>query len=124
MAPWVTMLLLAAQAAATPPGQWRVLSSNQDSVISLDEASVTRNGDSARARIRAVLAEPYNGIHSTIGELETDCRTQMVRTMAVSFFDRNGRLINRTTHDDPPLNVAGTSDFYIHEAVCRLALTR
>jgi hypothetical protein len=72
MGPWLTMLLLAAQ-AATPAGQWRVLASDQDSVISLDEASVTRNGNSVRARIRAVFAEPYNGAYFSIGEFETDC---------------------------------------------------
>jgi hypothetical protein len=87
----------------------------------LDETSIVRSGDRVRARIRAVFAEPYNGIHSTIGELESDCRAGTVRTVSVSAYDRDSRLINRTTPGEPALSVGGTSDFPIHEAICRLA---
>ena len=87
-----TLLIAAALAQAAPA--WRTIHEADSALYALDPASLTREGDRVRARMRASRAEPMaDGISSVVAEVELDCRARTATLLGRTAFGADGRLL-------------------------------
>lgn len=90
----LTLILAAALAQAQPAPAWRAVHRSEVSEVSVDPASLRRDGQSFDITVRAVFHRvTQQGLKSGISRHRYNCARQSIVTLHVHFFDINGRTI-------------------------------
>lgn len=96
------LAFLAAQAAAAGPldGAWLEIGRHPGMTVAIDEGATTRDGDLVRVRLRMDMAQANAGLRWGVAEMEFNCRSEGLRTVAAREYDASGALLRNVSADE------------------------